>query len=139
MSLYCTFSLDRFFFGVPVDHVQEVVRQQEMSNVPLARSEIRGLINLRGQIVTAIDLRRRLRLPPAAPGSRVMNVLIKTPDGAVSLLVDQIEDVLEVSPESIERPPDTLQGELRTLITGACKLKERLLLLLDTDQAIEFN
>ncbi len=139
MSLYCTFSLDRLFFGVPVDHVQEVVRQQGMSTVPLARPEIRGLINLRGQIVTAIDLRRCLNLPPAPEGARVMNVLIKTPEGAVSLLVDQIEDVLEVSPDSIERPPETLQGELRALITGACKLKHRLLLLLDTEQAIDFT
>lgn len=66
-----------------------------------------------------------------------MNVLIKTSDGAVSLQVDRIEDVLEITPDSVERPPDTLQGEIRTLISGACKLKDRLLLLLDTQRTIE--
>lgn len=137
MSLYCTFIVDSFFFGLPVDHVQEVVRHQDMSRVPLAPGEVSGLINLRGQIVTAIDLRRRLRLPPAPGGRLAMNVLIKTPDGAVSLQVDQIEDVLEVPPEGVEHPPETLQGEVRTLITGACKLKSRLLLLLDTSKTIE--
>lgn len=137
MSLYCTFIVDRFFFGVPVDHIQEVVRHQDMSCVPLAPNEVSGLINLRGQIVTAIDLRRRLHLPPAKGDRKAMNVLIKTPEGAVSLLVDQIEDVLEVPAEGVERPPETLQGEVRTLITGACKLKDRLLLLLDTQKTIE--
>lgn len=137
MSLYCTFSVDRFFFGIPVDHVQEVVRHQQMSRVPLAPGEVSGLINLRGQIVTAIDLRRRLRLPPCEAGRLPMNVLITTPEGAVSLLVDQIEDVLEVPAEGVERPPETLQGQVRVLITGACKLKDRLLLLLDTTKTIE--
>lgn len=137
MSLYCTFNVDRFFFGIPVDHVQEVVRHQDMSQVPLAPAEVSGLINLRGQIVTAIDLRRRLRLPPSEGERKAMNVLIKTADGAVSLQVDQIEDVLEVPEEGVERPPETLQGEVRTLITGACKLKDRLLLLLDTTRTIE--
>jgi purine-binding chemotaxis protein CheW len=137
MSLYCTFIVDRFFFGVPVDHIQEVVRHQDMSRVPLAPNEVSGLINLRGQIVTAIDLRRRLHLAAATGDRRAMNVLIKTPEGAVSLLVDQIEDVLEVPAEGVERPPETLQGEVRDLITGACKLKDRLLLLLDTQKTIE--
>lgn len=137
MSLYCTFYIEHLFFGVPVDHVQEVVRHQEMSRVPLAPPEVSGLINLRGQIVTAIDLRRRLRLQASVSDKRPMNVLIKTPEGAVSLLVDQIEDVLEVPEEGVERPPETLQGEVRSIITGACKLKDRLLLLLDTQKTIE--
>ncbi len=137
MSLFCTFTVDRFFFGVAVGQVQEVIRHQAMTRVPLARPEVRGLINLRGQIITAIDLRRRLGLPAGPEGARNMNVLIKTPDGAISLLVDQIEDVLEVSAESIELPPETLQGDVRELITGACKLKDRLLLLLDTGKTID--
>lgn len=139
MSLYCTFNLERFFFAVPVEKVQEVMRNQEMSRVPLARSEISGLINLRGQIVTAIDLRRRLRLPPLPEGSMPMNVLVKTQDGAVSLLVDQIHDVIEVSSESIEPPPETLQGDVRELIQGACKSPDGLLLLLHTEKAVELG
>jgi purine-binding chemotaxis protein CheW len=139
MSLYCTFVVDRYFLGVPVDHVQEVVRHQNLSRVPLSRPEVRGLINLRGQIVTAIDLRRRLHLPDLPAGQNSMNVLIKTPEGAVSLLVDQIEDVLEVSNDAIEQPPETLQGDIRDLITGAFKLKDRLLLLLHTERTLELK
>ncbi|MFA5263370.1 MAG: chemotaxis protein CheW [Opitutaceae bacterium] len=139
MSLYCTFTVDRYFLGIPVDHVQEVVRHQELSRVPLSRPEVRGLINLRGQIVTAIDLRCRLRLPALPAGENSMNVFIKTPEGTVSLLVDQIEDVLEVSDETVEQAPATLQGEIRELITGASKQKERILLLLNTGKTIELG
>jgi len=134
---FCTFTVDRFFFGVAVDEVQEVLRHQVMTAVPLARTEVRGLINLRGQIVTAIDLRRRLHLADSPEGEPSMNVLIKTPDGAVSLLVDKIEDVLEVESDSIETPPETLRGEVREFISGASKLENRLLLLLDTEKVIE--
>jgi purine-binding chemotaxis protein CheW len=137
MSLFCTFVVDKYFFGVPVEVVQEVVRQQQMTLVPLARSEVRGLINLRGQIITALDLRCRLRLAPISAEARLMNVFIKTPEGAVSLLVDRVEDILEVPADSIERPPDTLQGELRNLIVGASKLQDRLLLVLNTNRALD--
>ena len=92
---YCTFRLGELFFGVEVLDVQEVIREQQMTNVPLASSEIRGLMNLRGQIVTAIDLRERLRLPDHEQQA-TMNVVIRAAEGAVSLLVDEIGDVLEV-------------------------------------------
>jgi len=136
---FCTFTVDHFFFGVAVDEVQEVLRNQIMTAVPLARVEVRGLINLRGQIVTAIDLRRRLHLPDTREGESSMNVLIKTPEGAVSLVVDRIEDVLDVAANSIEAPPETLRGEVREFITGASKLENRLLLLLDTEKVIELQ
>lgn len=132
---YCTFIVDQHFFGIPVSRVQEVIRSQALTPVPLAGREVRGLINLRGQIVTALDLRRRLGLPDRDPGLRSMNVLLKTDDSPVSLLVDAIEDVLDVEEETVEAPPETLQGAFRQLIKGASKQKDRLLLILDTDQA----
>lgn len=138
MSQYCTFKVDDFFFGVPVEQVQEVARHQEMTAVPLAAPEVRGLINLRGQIITALDLRRRLGLADRTAGQRPpMNILINTGEGIVSLLVDQIEDVLGVQEETIESPPETLKGPARDLVTGASKQKDRLLLILDTDKAVE--
>ena len=136
---YCTFTVDRFFFGVRVTQVQEVVRHQTLTRVPLAAPEVRGLINLRGQIITAIDLRRRLGLPERPADLPPMNVLIHTSDGAVSLLVDQIEDVLEVEEETIEAPPETMQGLARQLISGASKQKNRLLLVLDTAKTTELG
>jgi purine-binding chemotaxis protein CheW len=104
--------------------------------VPLAPSDVRGLINLRGQIVTAVDLRRRLELPDRAAGDLPVNVVVRTEDGAVSLLVDEIGDVLEVPAEAFERPPETLRGTARELIRGTYKLDGRLLLILDIDRAV---
>src|SRR5262245_4459052 len=118
---FCTFFLDRLFFGIEVHKVQEVIRYQEMTRVPLAFSAISGLINLRGQIVTAIDLRRRLGLRERPADQLPMNVVVCTDDGAVSLLVDEIEDVLEVSENSFERPPETINSRSRDLIRGVYK------------------
>ena len=133
---YCTFFLDGHYFGIDVLQVQEVIRYQKMTGVPLAPAVVRGLINLRGQIVTAIDLRRRLDLPDRPAGGLPVNVVVRTDDGAVSLLVDEIGDVLEVSEREFERPPETLRGTARELISGAYKLSDRLLLILDIERAV---
>ncbi|HEY4259005.1 MAG TPA: chemotaxis protein CheW [Schlesneria sp.] len=132
----CTFFLDGLYFGVEVQKVQEVIRYQEMTRVPLAQPVVRGLINLRGQIVTAIDMRRRLGLPVLSADRLPMNVVIRTDDGPVSLLVDEIGDVLEVDEDAYDAPPETLRGATRDLIKGAYKLNGRLLLTLDSDRAV---
>lgn len=136
---FATFYLDRLLFGVEVGKVQEVIRYQEMTRVPLATSVVTGLINLRGQIVTALDLRKRLEFSERASDQLPMNVVIRTGDEAVSLLVDEIGDVLEVEDGSFEPPPETLRGVARELIRGAYKLKDRLLLILDTEKTVAIN
>ena len=133
---FCTFFLEGLFFGIEVEKVQEVIRYQEMTHVPLAPSVVGGLINLRGQIVTAVDMRRRLGLSERPEDQLPMNVVVRMEDGAVSLLVDEIGDVLETQEESFERPPETVQGVARELIRGVYKLKGQLLLILDTDKAL---
>ena len=107
-----------------------------MTPVPLASPVVRGLINLRGQIVTAMDLRRRLDLPERAAETKPMNVVVRTGEGAVSLLVDEIGDVVEIADDIFERPPETMTGVARELVLGVYKMKERLLLILDTDKTI---
>lgn len=133
----CTFYAGGLYFGVDVHEVQEVLQYQDMVRVPLASNVVRGLINLRGQIVTAIDLRRRLDLPEREPGDDPMNVVVRSDDGAVSLLVDEIGDVLEVDQRSFERAPETLRGRTRDLIDGVYKLDGQLLLVLDAQKAID--
>ena len=133
---FCTFFLKDQFFGVPVQKVQEVIRYQEMTRVPLVPQVIRGLINLRGQIVMALDLRQRFGMEARSATELPMNVVVRTDDGAVSFLVDEIGDVLEVDDESFEHPPATLQGQARELVHGVYKLEERLLLVLDIKRAI---
>ncbi|HZP16885.1 MAG TPA: chemotaxis protein CheW [Terriglobales bacterium] len=136
LQQFCTFFLQDQFFGVPVQQVQEVIRYQEMTRVPLVQASIRGLINLRGQIVMAIDLRRRFGLEDRPDSQLPMNVVVRTDDGAVSFLVDEIGDVLEMDEEKFERPPETLQGAARELVRGVYKLDERLMLVLDTERAV---
>jgi purine-binding chemotaxis protein CheW len=134
---YCTFYVDGHCLGLDVLQVQEIIRYQAMTPVPLAPPEVCGLINLRGQIVTAIDLRRRLELSDRPPDRRPVNVVVHTDDGAVSLLVDEIGDVLSISEDLFEPPPETLLGNPRELIRGAYKLNDRLMLLLDIDKALQ--
>lgn len=132
---FCTFRLDRLLFGVPVLQVQEVIRPQQMTRVPLAPPAVRGLINLRGQIVTAIDLRQRLELPAPDREVEAMNVVVRTADGAVSFLVDEVGEVVEVADDDRETPPETLRGAARELTQGVFKLHRELLLVLDSEQA----
>ena len=133
----CTFHLGPLYLGLPVVVVQEVIRFQEMTPVPLSGPEISGLINLRGAIVTAIDLRRRLRLPDRPEGQLPMNVVVRDQDGAVSLLVDEIGDVLEVHRGQYETAPDNLDPHVRDAISGVYKLPGQLLLALDHKIATE--
>ncbi|MCE9607633.1 MAG: chemotaxis protein CheW [Planctomycetia bacterium] len=133
---FCTFYVDDLFLGIDVQQIQEVIRYQTMTRVPLAPAAISGLINLRGQIVTAIDLRRRLGAPLRQPDQPPMNVVVRDGENAVSLLVDRIGDVLEVDDELFESPPSTVRADVRGLITGAYKLPDRLLLVLDRGRAL---
>ena len=136
---FSTFFIEDLFFGVDVLHVQEVLRFQPMTPVPQAPEVVEGLINLRGQIVTAIDMRRRLHMPQLAAGRTPMNIVVRTPDGAVSLLVDEIGDVLEIEAANYERPPDNLDPAAKELISGVYKMKNNLLLVLDTEKAVEVS
>ena len=136
---FATFFVADLFFGVDVLRVQEVLLFQQMTCVPQAPEVIEGLINLRGQIVTAIDMRRRLRLPPRTREQTPMNMVLRTEDGAVSLLVDEIGDVLDVDAGAYERPPDNLDHAARDLIRGVYKLKDRLMLVLDAERTVDFG
>lgn len=135
---YCTFFLDGYYFGIDVLRVQEVIRYQPITRAPLAHPVVRGLINLRGQIVTALDLRRRLALPGPPAGTLPTNVVIHTEDGPLSLLVDEIGDILTVPETAFEPPPETLRGQAREFICGAYKLEPRLLLILSLDRLLGF-
>lgn len=135
---FATFHVADLLFGVDVLRVQEVLRAQPMTRVPLAPQVIEGLINLRGQIVLAIDMRRRLRLAPRGDERLPMNMVIRYEDAAISLLVDEIGDVLEIGADSYEVPPVNIDAALRQIIRGIYKLKDRLLLVLDIERTVDF-
>jgi purine-binding chemotaxis protein CheW len=136
---FCSFFLDGLRFGVDVQKVQEVVPYQEMTRVPLAPPTVQGLLNLRGQIVTGIDLRRRLELPDRPEGRLPMNIVLRGEDSPVSFLVDDIGEVIEVTADACERPPETLRGRVRELIEAVYPLPDELLLILDTVRTLDLN
>lgn len=131
----CSFVVDGVLLGVDVTEVQEVIRHQEMTPVPLSSPVISGLINLRGHIVSALDLRHRLGLAPRGPDDAPMNVVVRAGNGVISLLVDEIGDVLDVDAFAYEPSPPTLPSGLRGFVRGVYKLEQQLLLLLDTPLA----
>jgi purine-binding chemotaxis protein CheW len=136
---FCTFSVADLLLALDVLEVQEVIPYQEMTRVPTAPPVVRGLINLRGQIVTAIDLRRRLGLPAVTDGERPMNVVVHTDDGAVSLLVDEIGDVLELDERDSETPPETIPSVIRDPVAGIYRLSDRLLIVLSPEKVVNLS
>jgi purine-binding chemotaxis protein CheW len=134
---FCTFRLDSHLFGLDVLDVQEIIRQQSVTRVPLAPKVVRGLINLRGRIVTVIDLRLRLGLEARAADRPAVNVVVRCAGDATSLMVDEIGDMMSFADASRESPPETLRGAIRALINGVYKLDGQLLLVLDTVRTID--
>lgn len=136
-SRLCTFLVGDLHLGVEVTEVQEVIRYQAMTAVPLAPEVVFGLINLRGQIVPALDLRTMLGLGPLEGDELPTNVVLRDgADDAVSLLVDSIGDVVDTEGVDFEPVPSTLTGPARDLVLGAYKLPHGLLLVLDTHRAL---
>lgn len=133
---FSTFRISDLLLGIEVTKVQEVIRYQEMTVIPLAPSVIEGLINLRGQIIIAIDTRRSLGLPRAPAGSLPMNVVIHSGDAIVSLLVDDVGDVIDVPLDAFSPVPDNMPAQQRELISGVYDLNEGLMLVLDAAQLL---
>ncbi|WP_404423118.1 chemotaxis protein CheW [Nibricoccus sp. IMCC34717] len=131
----CTFSVGGLFFGVDVLSVQEVLRPRPLAPVPLASPEIEGLVNLRGQVVTTLDLRRRLGFTPRKPSEDCMLMIARTADGCVGMLVDTVGDVIDVQESDFELPPENIPAQARDLVPGVYKLPKRLLHVLDLERA----
>ena len=134
---FCTFYLNRLLFGVESQKIQEVMTFRELRPVPLALPVVSGLMNLRGQVVVALELRRQLELPDRPPGMTPVCLVVRTPGGMVCLLADEVGNVVEVEEETFETSPETLSPRLRSVIVGVHKLEDGLMHVLDTDQVCE--
>lgn len=135
--LYCTFYVGNQFYGIPVEDVQEVMLNQPLTGVPLAPNAVAGLMNLRGQIVTTVDVRRVMKVGSQLVEHEPMNVVVRHEGAEVSLLVDNIGDVLDVAGTILDRPPETLQGASREFLSGIYALDNCLLLVLDVHRMLE--
>ena len=136
-SLYCTFYIGKQYYGLPVADVQEVLLHQPLTVVPLAPAAVAGLMNLRGQIVTAVTVRTVLRVSDDAPAEEPMHLVVRHQGSEVSLLVDRIGDVIDVTDIAMSRPPETLQGRVRDFLLGIFPLQDNLLLALDLRRLLE--
>lgn len=138
MSQYCTFGVSDLAFAIAVEDVQEVLRTQPETPVPLASPAVRGLLNLRGEIVTSIDMRTRLNLPPAETEPPI-NVIVRLGHERVSLAVDTIGDVIETEPNHWRPAPDTLLPPVRDVVSGVLALPDDLRLILDPQSTTVLN
>lgn len=130
-----TFRTGEYSFGVNVLEVQEVLRHQQMTPVCLASAEVRGLINLRGHIVTAVGMRERLRMLSALDESQQMNLILSLRDGVASLVVDSVGDVISIDSDRYRPCPSTLTSPLREMVSGVYQLEKELLLHIDAEAA----
>ena len=135
ITQYCGFMVGEDFYAVSVLDVQEVIRPQKVTSVPLSEKCIHGLINLRGQIVTAMSLRELFGLENKYKGD-FMNVIVRHDNSLVALMVDQICDVMDLTNETWEKTPETIDGKLKPYVQGVHKLNKRLLIVLDLDRII---
>jgi purine-binding chemotaxis protein CheW len=133
---YCTFFVDGLLFGVEVLSVQEIMSDCTVALVPLAPRTVAGLVNYRGQIVTAIDMRRRLEISEGAAHSSRM-LVVRSKDETFGLLVDKIGDVLSVNSKDFEDAPENVNENAKELVEGAYKLTDHLLLPLRVDKIVE--
>ncbi len=133
--LYATFSIDDMLFGVDATDVQEILRPQRLTKIPLAPPEVSGLMNLRGQIVVNVDIRQRLGLEPCDVDGDPLNVVLRTEHGPLSVIVDAVGDVFEADDNELTSPPETLSSPTVDLVSAVHKLDDRLLLVLDVQEA----
>ncbi len=133
---YVSFTLAGQWLGIPVVRVQEVLVAQRVSPVPLAPREVAGFLNLRGQIVTAIDLRTRLDLPPRGEGEGCMNIVVRDGDELFSFVVDAVGDVAEAPAEGLDPAPRTLDPRWRAGCDGVIRMPVGLLLVMSVDSLL---
>ena len=133
---FSTFAIDHFHFGIRTTDVTELTRDNEVTPVPLSPAAVKGLINLRGQIVTAINLRHRLGISGTDYGERPISLFYSLNGHLFGFLVDAVNDILEVDERAFEPPPGHLPESAQEFISGVYKLEDRLLFVLDPKKIV---
>jgi purine-binding chemotaxis protein CheW len=135
---YCGFKIGDEEYAIPVMEVQEVIKPQLVTPIPLAQDQIRGLINLRGQIVTCISLRRLFGKEDNLDKD-YMNIIVRGADGLFSLVVDEITDIIDVGISSLEKAPDTINPKLKRYVSKIYKRKQGLVILLKIEELVKID
>ncbi|NBB83781.1 MAG: chemotaxis protein CheW [Alphaproteobacteria bacterium] len=135
---YVTMTIAGQMFGIPVLQVQDVLGPQKITRIPLAPVEVAGSLNLRGRIVTAIDVRLRLGLPARERSDKDMSIVVDQGGELYSLMVDGVGEVVSVRTDQFERNPATLDAVWREVSTGIFRLNDKLLVVLDVARLLDF-
>ncbi len=138
-SVFVTLTVADQLCGVPVLAVRDILGEHAITRIPLAPVEIAGSLNLRGRIVTAIDLRRRLHLPPPTVDQPRMSVVAEQGGELYALLVDQVSEVMSLKASAFERNPPTLAPAWAQFSSGIYRLEGRLLVVLDVGKLLALN
>src|SRR5690606_30428791 len=136
---FVTFTIADQLFGIPVLKVQDVLSAHNITRIPLAPPEVAGSLNLRGRIVTALDVRLRLGLAPRAEGEPAMSVVVDHRGESYSLLVDQVGEVLSLKSSDYERNPPTLDARWREFSDGIYRLNGQLLVVIHVAQLLQLG
>lgn len=136
---FVTFTIAGQLFGVPVLAVQDVLRPQAITRIPMAPPEILGSLNLRGRIVTVVDTRHRLGLPKADANEKPMSIVVPHGDDLFSLAVDRVGEVLSLSAQNFEPNPATLDPAWREVANGIYRLKDELLVVIDVGRLLRLG
>lgn len=134
---YVTTMIGGQLFGMPISRVQDVFMPERLTRVPLASSDVAGVLNLRGRIVTAIDMRSRLGLPKNNDGKPPMAVGVELRGESYGLLIDSIGEVLKLADESREVNPVNLDPRMAKMADGVHRLDGQLMVVLDVDRVLE--
>jgi purine-binding chemotaxis protein CheW len=138
-GIFVTLSVGGQMFGIPVLQVRDILGPQKITHVPLAPPEVLGSLNLRGRIVTAIDVRVRLGLSPQSDDSPSMSIVVDYDEELYSLVVDKIGEVISLSSEIYEKNPATLDAHWQDVSNGIYRLKDCLLVVLDVARLLRFD
>ena len=138
-QVYVTLTVAGQLCGIPVLGVRDILAEQPITRLPLAPPDIAGSLNLRGRIVTAIDLRRRLNLPPPDPGTKRMSVVAEQGGELYALLVDAVSEVMSLDTALLERNPPTLGRNWALFSNGIFRLDGRLLVILDVGRLLDYS
>ncbi|MRG70194.1 chemotaxis protein CheW [Alphaproteobacteria bacterium HT1-32] len=136
---YVTMTIADQLFGIPVLTVQDVLGPQKITRVPLSPPEVAGSLNLRGRVVTAVNMRRRLSLPPQADESDNMSIVVEHGGELYSLIIDEVGEVLSLNNSIFERNPGTLDPRWREIAAGVYRLDKELMVVLDVNRVLDIS
>lgn len=131
---FLTFAIDNEEFGIPISFVNEIIKMQKINDIPEAATFVKGIINLRGQIISVIDMRLRFKKPPVEYDDRTCIIIVEIDGIKAGLIVDNVSEVIDIASSEISLPPDIRTGFQSRYINGIGKMKDHVVLILDCNK-----